>query len=117
MMPVSDLTKVAAFQEACMTLWEKGMLSDKTLMDAHGFNVQYEFEQKQKEIDEGYPEVFVAPNTKKSAASDSGSSSGGDGEVGRPVMDDDERASDPGNSETGAAPKPSSEEGSERKTE
>lgn len=116
MMPVSDLTKVAAFQDACMTLWEKGMVSDKTLMEAHGFNVQYEFEQKKKETENGYPEVFVAPNTKQADAN-TGNPSGGDGEVGRPVMDDSERASDPGNSETGAAPKPSSEEGSERKTE
>ena len=114
-MPASDLTKVAAFQEACMTLWEKGMISDKTLMDAHGFDVQYEFEQKQKEQDKGYSEVFIAPNTK--GATNNNSSSGGDGEVGRPVMDDSQRESDPGNSETGAAPKPSSEEGSERKTD
>ena len=116
-MPVSDLTRVAAFQEACMNLWEKGMLSDKTLMEAHGFNIQYEFKQKQKEDEEGYNDVFVAPNVKSSGTNDSGSSSGGDGEIGRPLMDDSERASDPGNSETGAAPKPSSEEGSERKAE
>ena len=116
-MPVSDLTKVAAFQEACMTLWDKGMISDKTLMEAHGFNVQYEFDQKKKEAEEGYNEVFVAPNSKAATDNNSQSASNGDGEAGRPVMDDSERASDPGNSETGAAPKPSSEDGSERKTE
>lgn len=115
-MPISDLTKVAAFQEACMTLWEKGMISDKTLMDAHGFNVKYEFEQKQKEQEEGYNEVFVAPgkqatNTEQKTENDS------DKEPGRPLMNDSDRQSDPGNSDTGAAPKPSSEEGSERKTE
>lgn len=120
-MPISDLTKVAAFQESCMTLWEKGMLSDKTVMEAHGFNVKYEFEQKKKEIQEGYNEVFVAPNSKQSASGntsvDAGGNGDGDGEKGRPVMDDDERNSDPGKSETGANPKPSSDEGSERKTE
>lgn len=117
MMPVSDLTKVAAFQEACMTLWDKGMISDKTLMEAHGFNVQYEFEQKQKEKNEGYGEVFVAPGKNPvSESNDSKPEESGE-ERGRPLMDDSERNSDPGNSETGAAPKPSSEEGSERKTE
>lgn len=114
-MPPADLTKVAAFQEACMALWEKGMLSDKTLMEAHGFDVQYEFDQKQKEQKEGYNEVFVAPGKQTSTPSDTGN--GGDGEQGRPLMDDSERNSDPGKSDTGAAPKPSSEEGSERKTE
>ena len=112
-MPVSDLTKVAAFQEACMTLWDKGMLSDKTLMDAHGFNVKYEYDQKKKEQEEGYDEVFVAHN-KKQASSPESNKSSDDVTIGRPTMDDDERHSDPGNSETGAAPKPSSEEGSER---
>ena len=116
-MPISDLTKVAAFQEACMTLWDKGMLSDKTLMEAHGFDVEYEFKTKQQEQKAGYQDVFVVPNT-KNTNTDNGSSDGdGDGEQGRPVMDDSERNSDPGNSETGAAPKPSSEDGSERKTE
>ena len=115
-MPVADLTKVAAFQEACMTLWEKGMLSDKTLMDAHGLNVESEFKLKQKEQEAGYNEVFVAPNSKNSANNNTSDGSG-DGENGRPILDDSERNSDPGNSETGAQPKPSSEEGSERKEE
>lgn len=113
-MPVADLTKVAAFQEACMALWDKGMLSDRTLMEAHGLNIESEFEQKKKEMEEGYNEVFVAPGKQVAANTDS---SNGDGERGRPLMDDGERNSDPGNSETGAAPKPSSEDGSERKTE
>ena len=110
-MPVADLTKVAAFQEACMALWDKGMLSDKTLMKAHGLDVEAEFEQKKKEQEEGYNEVFVAP------AKNTGAESDGDGERGRPVLDDSERNSDPSKSDTGAQPKPSSEDGSERKTE
>ena len=114
-MPVADLTKVAAFQEACMALWEKGMLSDKTLMDAHGLNVEAEFKQKKKEQSAGYDEVFVAPNSKQSTSDNSGEE--GDGDRGRPLLDDSERISDPGNSETGAQPKPSNPEGSESKDE
>jgi len=110
MMPTSDLTKVAAFQEACMTLWEKGMISDKTLMDAHGFDVKYEFEQKKKEQSAGYADVFVAPGGKNTENESSGT-------IGRPTLDDDERNSDPGNSETGRQSKPSNPEGSEAQEE
>ena len=63
----------------------------------------------------GYPDVFVVPNSKTTENGNDSSSDNDD--IGRPLMDDSERNSDPGNSETGAAPKPSSEDGSERKTE
>ena len=109
-MPNTDLTKVASFQEACINLWEKGMLSNKTLMSTYGLDVQAEFEQKQKEADEGQNEVFVAPgknNSSENASSDS------DGKIGRPTLDDSERNSDPGNSETGRQEKPSRPQGSE----
>ena len=105
-MPNTDLTKVASFQEACVELWEKGMLSDKTLMSTYGLDVQAEFDQKKKEADEGYNEVFVAPGKNNSDSENNGS-------VGRPTMDDDERASNPDNSVTGRQSKPSNPEGSE----
>ena len=115
-MPESDLTKVAAFQDACMTLWDKGMLSDRTLMEAHGFDVEAEFKQKQKEIQEGYNEVFVAPN-KKASATNNNDSSDGDVKIGRPKMDDDERNSPEDTAQTGAQPKPSNPDGSESQDE
>ena len=105
-MPTTDLTKVASFQEACMNLWEKGILSSKSLMSTYGIDVQAEYEQKKKEAEAGYNEVFVAPG-KDNTSSDN------DGVVGRPTMDDDERKSDPGNSETGRQEKPSRPQGSE----
>lgn len=107
MMPVADLTQVAAFQNACKQLWEAGVLSDETLLRNYGIDVETEFNKKKKEIDAGYRDVFVKPG------SNSINNNGEEKSPGRPAMDDNERQSDPGNSETGAQPKPSREQGSE----
>lgn len=110
-MPECDLTQVAAFQAECQHLYDMGVLSVQTLLDAHGVNIETEFERKKKEIDEGKTEVFVAPGKVAAKTNDGG----GDENTsrGRPTLDDNERESDPGNSETGRQPKPSVPEGSE----
>ena len=112
-MPTSDLTQVAAFQNECMKLYEKGAISLKTLLDAHGVNIETEFERKQKEINDGMTDVFVAPGKTTSSNNTQNNGDGVDGTIGRPTMNDSERQSDPGNSETGRNPKPSVPEGSE----
>ena len=111
-MPVSDLTKVAAFEDACMKLYEKGVISIKTLLDSYHIDLNAEFEQKKNEQKDGMTDVFVVPGKS------SGTSNNDNGDQrGRPKMDDSERESDPGNSETGAQPKPSNEEGSDKQEE
>ena len=111
-MPTTDLTQVAAFQTECMNLYEKGVLSARTLLDAHGVDIDTEFERKKEELKSGMTDVFVAPG--KSATTTTNNPSGDeDVPVGRPTLDDNERQSDPGNSETGRQPKPSVPEGSE----
>lgn len=112
-MPKADLTQVAAFQNACKQLWDSGVLSNETLLKNYGINVETEFEKKKKEIAAGHRDVFVKPGTNPVAQNTNTDSGDEDNPVGRPTMDDGERQSDPGNSETGRAPKPSSEEGSE----
>lgn len=104
-MPQADLTQVAAFQNVCKQLWEAGVLSDQTLLSNYGIDVETEYARKKREIDAGYREVFVKPG--------SVSVNDNDGKAGRPTMDDSERQSDPGNSETGRQPKPSNESGSD----
>jgi len=104
-MPECDLTQVAAFQEECEKLYNMGVLSVQTLLDAHGVNMETEYDRKKQELDEGKTAVFVAPGK--------ASTNNGDGSPGRPTLDDSERESDPGNSETGRNPKPSVPEGSE----
>lgn len=104
-MPNADLTQVAAFQNSCKQLWDSGVLSNRTYLKNYGIDVDTEYELKKKEIEAGQMDVFVKPGTQ---------STGEDNPVGRPAMDDSERQSDPGNSETGRQPKPSSENGSEK---
>ena len=112
-MPICDLTKVAAFQEACLKLWETGNVSRQTLMDAYNLDIDKEFELRKKEQDTGYDDVFVKPGTKSNSTGGDNAGSDGDGKIGRPRMDDSERASDPGNAQTGRQEKPSRPEGSE----
>ena len=108
--PTSDLTQVAAFQNECMKLYEKGVLSTKTLLDAYHVDIDTEFERKKKEIADGKADVFVAPG--KTTSGDSNNNDE-EAEIGRPRMDDSERNSDEGNAITGAQPKPSRPQGSE----
>lgn len=112
-MPNADLTQVAAFQSTCKQLWDAGVLSDETLLKNYGIDVETEFEIKKKEISAGYPEVFVKPGS-VNTQNTSDNEGDNEGKIGRPTLDDSERQSDPGNSETGRQPKPSSEEGSEK---
>lgn len=114
-MPIADLTQVAAFQNACKQLWDSGMLSNKTLLDRYGLDIDSEFEQKKKEISQGQNEVFVKPGT-NNVANNTANNSDGDNPVGRPTLDDGSRQSDPSNSMTGRSPKPSNESGSDEQT-
>ena len=109
-MPESDLTQVAAFQKECMNLYEKGLLSVETLLNSYNIDIETEFKRKQKEIEEGKAAVFVQSGSETKESNDDNN----DSTVGRPTLDDADRESDPGNSETGRAPKPSNEDGSEK---
>ena len=107
--PPTDLTNNKSFQDKCLELWKEGVLSYETMITAHGFDFAEEKERKAKELAAHLDEVFAKPGEKPE---DPDGGEGG-GQVGRPTMTDDERNSDPGKSETGRAPKPSREEGSE----
>jgi len=90
-----------------MKLYEKGVLSTRTLLDSYNVDIETEYQRKKEEINSGKAEVFVAPG-KNNQGTDNN-----EGTIGRPTLDDSERQSDPGNSETGRNPKPSVPEGSE----
>lgn len=100
--PPVDLAGSQKFQEVCRQLWEKGVVSTKTMLQTHGYDMEQEEERKksdpprQNEIKDHMPE-----------ASDSGQA-----KRGRPTMDDTERSSDPTKAATGKQPKPSNPEGS-----
>lgn len=112
-MPICDLTKVAAFQEACMKLWETGNVSRQTLMDAYNLDINKEYELRKQEHDSGYDDVFIKPGAKVESSGNDNVGSDGTATIGRPRMDDSDRASDPGNAQTGRQEKPSNPDGSE----
>ena len=107
-----DMSGKKALRETCQHLWELGLVSTKTMMETHGYAPDVEKEQRSKEKSDKTDEVLAPRVTTAVTAKTSDGNSSGDGKVGRPEMDDDERTSDPSKSETGKAPKPSNEDGS-----
>ena len=87
-----------------MKLWEKGVLSYETMLQAHGMDMKQEAERRKKEKNDGIDDLFVAPNQRQTKE---------EGTIGRPTLSDTERNSDTFNSMTGRHPKPSNPEGSE----
>ena len=89
-------------RETCTNLWERGVVSTKTMLETHGYSLDREKNQREKEKKDGTDEALrprdEAPQEKE--------------DVGRPELDNTERTSDPESSERGKQPKPSSPEGS-----
>lgn len=100
--PPVDLTDSQKFQEVCRDLWQKGVVSTRTMLQAHGYDMDQELERKKQESP-------VTSPIEDSAAQDASS---GESEQGRPELDDSERSSDPLKAQTGKQPKPSNPEGS-----
>ena len=109
--PPVDLTGSKSFQETCVKLWEKGMLSDETLLQVHGYDIGQEAERRKVEKQKGLEDVLSPRATAKTSTEDESKAKG------RPTMDDTERNSDPSKSVTGRQPKGSNPEGSEAQTE
>ena len=115
--PPVDLSGDKDFREACMKLWEKGVVSDKTLLQTYGYDYDQEVERKKTEDSNGNAQVLMP---KKEADVDSGAENNTapnaesdepliEGKVGRPEVDESERTSDPANAITGKQPKPSTD--------
>ena len=100
--PPVDLAGSQKFQEVCRQLWEKGVVSTKTMLQTHGYDMEQEEERKKSDPPRQNDVKGHMPE-----ASDSGQA-----KRGRPTMDDTERSSDPAKSKSGAQPKPSNPEGS-----
>ena len=114
--PPVDLTGNKAFQDACMKLWEKGMLSNETLLQTYGYDMGQEVERRKAEEAKGIPDTLTPPKTTyttNEGSSNDNNSADDTVTVGRPTLDDSERNSDPAKSVTGRQPKGSNPEGSE----
>ena len=102
-----------------MKLWEKGVVSNETLLQTYGYDMKQEEERLKKEKAAGTFQTFEPPKTRQgdagmTTAIPAGNTDTDDVTVqGRPTMDDSERHSDPSKSITGRQPKGSNPEGSE----
>lgn len=101
--PPVDLAGSQKFQEVCRSLWEKGVVSTRTMLQMHGYDMDQELERKKHEQPVESP--VGKSDTQKSTDEPTG-------KQGRPEMDDTERSSDPVKSMSGKQPKPSNPEGS-----
>lgn len=128
--PPVDLTGSGKLYETCFNLWKEGVLSTRTMMTIHGYDVNQEFERRKAEDVSGVTET-LAPrvdmmekqleNAEISIEQQTATAAqpvittfveDGNGKRGRPALDDSERHSDPADAQTGRQPKPSSPEGS-----
>lgn len=94
--PPVDLADSQKFQEICRTLWEKGVVSTRTMLQSHGYDMDQETERMKNE-----------PKRDMNSAKSTSGEPSGEGKIGRPELDDSERSSDPAKSMTGKQPKPS----------
>ncbi len=97
--PPVDLAGSQKFQEVCRTLWEKGVVSTRTMLQMHGYDMEQELERKKSEEPVTSP---IEKNTTNGVPD-----SDAEKKPGRPTLDDSERKSDPLKSMTGKMPKPS----------
>lgn len=113
--PPVDLTGTGKLYETCYKLWSAGVISTKTMLTAHGYDMEQEVERRKSEDDGGVTETLSprsAPADSQSETETTKTPDGTEKKVGRPAMDDNERQSDPADAVTGKQPKPSSPDGS-----
>ena len=94
-----------ALREKALELWEKGVISTQHMMETHGYSIEVERENREKEKSNGTDETLVPRDISNSTYVHTE-------KVGRPTLDTEERTSDPASAVTGKMPKPSNPEGS-----
>lgn len=95
-----------ALREKCVELWEKGVISTRTMMETNGYSIEKESKAREQESKDGLDETLAPRETLASSNSDNSQN-------GRPTLDDSDRKSDPEASARGRQPKPSNTDGSE----
>lgn len=110
-----DMSGKKAIREACKDLWSQGLVSTKTMVETHGYSLDLEREQREKEASDGTDEIMIPRDVEAAAASEDSAPNDSEGKKdgpGRPELEDDEKMSDPENALRSKQPKPSSPEGS-----
>ena len=95
-----------ALRENALELWEKGVISTDHMLKTHGYSLDIERENREKEKQDKTDEIMMPREVMVSKATNEQNN------VGRPEMDSDERSSDPESAVRGKEPKPSNPEGS-----
>lgn len=117
-----DMSGKKALREACNELWQKGVVSTKTMMENNGYSMELERRQREEEASKGVDDTLMPRDTMYAAKAAETANPDGSGEEattsgrhagGRPKKDDSERTSSPDKAASGAQPKPSNPEGSE----
>lgn len=96
-----DLKNSTKLQEACLNLWREGVVSTRTMVEAHGLDIEQERERLVIEQKSGTNAV-MKPRKEEKEQQDTT-----EGKVGRPPMEDYE--TDKSKSMTGKNPKPSTD--------
>lgn len=94
-----------ALRETALALWEKGVVSTDHMLKTHGYSLDIEKENREKEKKDGTDEALLPREIGNTTYSTN------DG-AGRPVLETEERTSDPESAIRGKQPKPSNPEGS-----
>lgn len=98
-----------ALREVCTQLWEKGVVSTRTMMETNGYSIEVESKLRAQEAKDGMDETLAPRGTLNT----NNSSDSSEGRTGRPTEDNTDRKSDPEASARGRQPKPSNPDGSE----
>lgn len=107
-----DISSKKALREACLALYNLGVVSDRTLLETHGYDYDKEIIRKQTELDSGekellHPDKIVEQNESQDSDKDDPNAEN----RGRKTLPDDERQSDKESAIRGKMPKPSNTEG------
>lgn len=97
-----DLKGTEKLQEACLTLWREGVVSTRTMTEAHGLDIEQERERLAAEEKSGLRNVMRPRDEEKETEG-----TATEGKVGRPKENDYEV--DQAKSMTGKNPKPSTD--------
>lgn len=102
-----DMTGKKALRETCLDLWDKGVVSTRTMLETHGYSIEEETRQREKEASENIDKTLVSREVTNSEFASKQEKETKNG-VGRPKEDE----SNPDTSNSGSMPKPSQPKGS-----
>ena len=90
-----SITGKKELRESCEKLWQQGLVSTKTMMDAFGYTLSKEKKQREAEASDGTDAVMISRDNMQTTAPSQEDEAN---PVGHPTLTDEERKSDPENS-------------------